>query len=78
MARKKVAKKAKKATKAKVVKKAAKKVAKGMHGRALGKTQISISLSEDLVNSIDKMAAKQNRNRSNFISNVLLDKVEGK
>lgn len=59
-------------------KKVAKKAKKGMHGRAPGKTQISISLSEGLVKGIDKLAAAENRNRSNFISNVLLEKVEGK
>lgn len=65
MARKKVAKKAK-------------KVISSTHGRAPGKTQISISLSESLVKGIDKLAAVENRNRSNYISNVLLEKVEGK
>lgn len=35
------------------------------------KTQISISLPEDLVKRVDEMAEKENRNRSNFISNTL-------
>lgn len=41
------------------------------HGRAPGKTQISISLPEDLVNKIDKIADVENRNRSNFIATHL-------
>lgn len=32
--------------------------------------QISISLPRELVKKIDEMAATDNRNRSNFISNV--------
>jgi len=39
--------------------------------RAEGKTQISISVSQDLVEKIDKLAEAQNRNRSNYISNEL-------
>ena len=34
-------------------------------------TQISISLPQNLVAEIDSMAASENRNRSNFISNTL-------
>lgn len=34
-------------------------------------TQISISLPKPLVDEIDKMAAVDNRNRSNFITNTL-------
>ena len=36
-----------------------------------GMTQISISLPTYLVEQIDRMAAADNRNRSNFIANVL-------
>jgi len=39
--------------------------------RAKGMTQISISLPEGLVAKIDAMADAENRNRSNFIANVL-------
>ncbi len=49
----------------------ARKAKKASLGRAPGKTQISISLSEDLVTRIDLMAAAENRNRSNFIANEL-------
>ncbi|MFR6032648.1 MAG: ribbon-helix-helix protein, CopG family [Bacilli bacterium] len=34
-------------------------------------TQISISLPQNLVEQIDKMAEIDNRNRSNFIANTL-------
>lgn len=34
-------------------------------------TQISISLPRELIGQIDQMAALDNRNRSNFISNTL-------
>lgn len=34
-------------------------------------TQISISVPNALVEQIDKMAAAENRNRSNFIANTL-------
>lgn len=34
-------------------------------------TQISISLPNDLIPAIDAMAASDNRNRSNYIANVL-------
>ncbi|WP_309384501.1 ribbon-helix-helix domain-containing protein [Cerasicoccus frondis] len=44
---------------------------KQTHGRAPGKTQISISLPEDLVGKIDRLAATENRNRSNFIATHL-------
>lgn len=54
----------KKSSKKRVVKKAA-------HGRAAGKTQISISLPQDLVEKIDVLAAAENRNRSNYITTVL-------
>ncbi|GHB98349.1 ribbon-helix-helix protein, CopG family [Cerasicoccus arenae] len=39
--------------------------------RAKGKTQISISLPQDLVNRIDVLAENENRNRSNYITTVL-------
>ncbi|WP_309382990.1 CopG family ribbon-helix-helix protein [Cerasicoccus frondis] len=39
--------------------------------RAPGKTQISISLPADLIDRIDKLAALENRNRSNFIATAL-------
>lgn len=38
---------------------------------AVDMVQISISLPRDLVKKIDEMAAADNRNRSNFISNTL-------
>lgn len=41
------------------------------NGRKPGQTQITISLSESLVNKIDKIAKKQKRNRSNMIAFVL-------
>jgi hypothetical protein len=41
------------------------------HGRAPGKTQISISLPQNLVERIDKLAEEENRNRSNFIATHL-------
>ena len=41
------------------------------HGRAPGKTQISISLPQDLVEKIDQLADAENRNRSNFIATHL-------
>ena len=40
--------------------------------------QISISLPCDLVKKIDEMAAADNRNRSNFISNTLRKLAEEK
>ncbi|WP_269537087.1 ribbon-helix-helix domain-containing protein [Cerasicoccus fimbriatus] len=58
MAKKKTAKKAKRATPSKTK-------------RAPGKTQISISLPIDLIEKVDKLAAAQNRNRSNFIATAL-------
>lgn len=41
-------------------------------------TQISISLPRELIGQIDQMAALDNRNRSNFISNTLRRIAEGK
>ena len=40
-------------------------------GRAEGQTQISISLSSELLSKIDKLAEENNRNRSNFIVDAL-------
>ena len=40
-------------------------------GKKVGMTQISISLPQNLVEQIDKMAEIDNRNRSNFIANTL-------
>jgi metal-responsive CopG/Arc/MetJ family transcriptional regulator len=46
---------------------------------AKGHTQmISISLPGDLVNRIDKMAAAENRNRSNFIAVVMKALIESR
>lgn len=41
-------------------------------------TQISISLPRELIGQIDQMAALDNRNRSNFISNTLRKIAEEK
>lgn len=41
-----------------------------------GKTQISISLPIPLVAKIDKLADAENRNRSNYIANVIRDLAE--
>lgn len=58
--------------KKKTVRKAKKTAAKkAAQQRAQGKTQISISLPEELVAKIDKLAAAENRNRSNFIATAL-------
>ena len=40
-------------------------------GKTVWMTQISISLPQNLVEQIDKMAEIDNRNRSNFIANTL-------
>ncbi|WOO39417.1 ribbon-helix-helix protein, CopG family [Rubellicoccus peritrichatus] len=56
-----------------------KKTAKVPHGRAKGETQISISMPTNLIQAIDKKAAAQNRNRSNFITTEMekvCDKLE--
>lgn len=66
---------AKKKSTKRVANKAAKKTT---HKRATGKTQISISLPEDLVARIDVMATAENRNRSNYIVTVLEDVVKEK
>lgn len=47
------------------------------HGRAPGKTQISISLPQNLVERIDQMAETENRNRSNFIATHLEKLADG-
>jgi len=44
--------------------------------KRMEKTQISISLPTNLVDRIDKLADSQNRNRSNFISNSLVERLE--
>lgn len=41
------------------------------HARAVGMTQISISLPERLVNKVDRLAELDNRSRSNFITHIL-------
>lgn len=45
-------------------------MARGKSKGAVDMVQISVSLPRDLVKKIDEMAAADNRNRSNFISNV--------
>lgn len=50
---------------------------KQTHGRAPGKTQISISLPQNLVEKIDELASLENRNRSNFIATHLERLAEG-
>ncbi len=52
-----------------------KKFKKVKTARAPGMTQISISLPQSLIGKIDAMADSENRNRSNFISNVLEEKA---
>ncbi|GHB93339.1 CopG family ribbon-helix-helix protein [Cerasicoccus arenae] len=64
---------AKKKTAKRATKKGAKKTSPA---RATGKTQISISLPEDLVEKIDRMAALENRNRSNYIATALENLAE--
>ncbi len=81
MAKKKTVRKktaAKKTTrKQAVTKKAARKKAVGAT-RAPGSTQISISLTEELVGKIDVLAAVENRNRSNFIATALERIAQGR
>ncbi|WP_309400213.1 ribbon-helix-helix domain-containing protein [Cerasicoccus maritimus] len=48
------------------------------NGRAPGKTQISISLPQELIDRIDAAAAAENRNRSNFIATALDNSVPAK
>lgn len=45
-------------------------MARNKNKNASDMVQISISLPRELVKKIDEMAAADNRNRSNFISNV--------
>lgn len=45
-------------------------MARNKNKNASDMVQISISLPRELVAQIDEMAAADNRNRSNFISNV--------
>jgi metal-responsive CopG/Arc/MetJ family transcriptional regulator len=58
----------------------AKKSKKTKSPRAPGMTQISISIPASLVGKIDAMADAENRNRSNFMANVLQEmaKRQGK
>ena len=53
-----------------------KKSKKTKSPRAPGESQISISLPVGLVGKIDDMANAENRNRSNFIANVLQEKAK--
>ena len=53
----------------------AKKSKKTKSPRPPGMTNISISLPESLIGKIDAMADAENRNRSNFIANVLHEKA---
>ena len=43
--------------------------------KSIKKIQISISLPKTLVAQIDKMAAAENRNRSNFVAKTFADMV---
>lgn len=43
----------------------------GNNGRAAGKTQISISLPQWLLAKIDVLAAREYRNRSNYIATAM-------
>ena len=45
------------------------------NNRAIGMTQISISLPQRLVDKVDRLAASDNRSRSNYIA-YLLDKID--
>lgn len=51
-------------------------MARGKKQNVVAMTQISISLPRELVAQIDKMAAVDNRNRSNFIANTLRKMAE--
>ena len=51
-------------------------MARGKKQNVVAMTQISISLPRELVAQIDKMAAADNRNRSNFIANTLRKMAE--
>lgn len=62
--------------KKRTAKTAKKKVAKNSHGRAQGKTQISISLDLRTVKRIDEMGAFERRNRSNMIVTAMNEYYE--
>ena len=53
-------------------------MARGKNRNAVDMVQISVSLPRELVGQIDEMAAADNRNRSNFISNVFRKFAEEK
>lgn len=44
---------------------------KKTHSRAIGMTQISISLPQDLVDKIDYLAEEDKRSRSNYIAYII-------
>lgn len=44
---------------------------KKSHSRAIGMTQISISLPQDLVDKIDNLAKEDKRSRSNYIAYII-------
>lgn len=44
---------------------------KKSHSRAIGMTQISISLPQDLVDKIDSLAKEDKRSRSNYIAYII-------
>lgn len=44
---------------------------KKSHSRAIGMTQISISLPQNLVVKIDNLAAEDKRSRSNYIAYII-------
>ena len=44
---------------------------KKSHSRAIGMTQISISLPQDLVDKIDYLAEEDKRSRSNYIAYII-------
>lgn len=50
---------------------------KKSHSRALGMTQISISLPKRLVDKIDGLAKEAKRSRSNYISYIFENLSEG-
>lgn len=44
-------------------------------GRA--KTQISISIPSSILEEVDRLAELENRNRSNYISKLLIESIQG-
>lgn len=48
------------------------------HSRALGQTKISISISKEIVRSLDVMAKQDRRSRSNLIEVLLAGDIEKK